>query len=266
MKDARPVDFAARHESFEVWFQSPLGRALLASQRCVLDRELASLTGARQLQIGLSHRLPLATGTDFVQRIITTPAWSPNMPDGVAVCDSDELSFPTESIDLAILHHAADFSQNPHQVIRETARVLRGEGVVALIGFNPLGLWGARRLISRHHQGPWGGRFMMRSRMEDWLCLLGFTIESSNTYFCQLPIQKRNGSAATRAPSSKANIVPVGAYYCILARKRVPAPIKRGVNWRKSKIITLPGAVGASRDCVNRVPVNRDSSNHSPEF
>ncbi|QBM17102.1 hypothetical protein MARI_12080 [Marinobacter sp. JH2] len=188
------------------------------------------------------------------------------MPDGVAVCDSDELSFPAESIDLAILHHAADFSQNPHQVIREAARVLRGEGVMALVGFNPLGVWGARRLISRHHQGPWGGRFMMRSRMEDWLCLLGFTIESSNTYFCQLPIQKRNGAPVMRAPSGKANIVPVGAYYCILARKRIPAPVQRGVHWRKNALITLPGAVGASRDYVNRVPGNRDPSNHSPEF
>lgn len=266
MKHSRPVDYVARHESFEVWFQSPLGRALLASQRCVLDKELGGLTGARQLQIGLSHRLPLATGTDFVQRIITTPAWSPNMPDGVAVCDSDELPFPTDSIDLAILHHAADFSDDPHQVLREAARVLRGEGVMALVGFNPLGLWGARKLISRHHQGPWGGRFMMRSRMEDWLRLLGFTVESSATYFNRLPVQKRNVAASTRAPSAKPNIVPVGAYYCILARKRVPAPVQRGVNWRKSKVMTLPGAVGASRGCLNRVPENHDNSNHSPEF
>lgn len=188
------------------------------------------------------------------------------MPDGVAVCDSAELPFPADSIDLAILHHAADFSQDPHQVLREAARVLKGEGVMALVGFNPLGLWGVRKLISRHHQGPWGGRFMMRSRMEDWLRLLGFTIESSATYFSRLPIQKRNGSVSTRPPSGKPNIIPVGAYYCILARKRVPAPIQRRVNWRKNKVMTLPGAIGASRDCVNKVPGKLDTSNHSPEF
>ncbi|MEC8898630.1 MAG: SAM-dependent methyltransferase, partial [Pseudomonadota bacterium] len=50
------IDYSARHESFERWVQTPLGRSLLASQRAVLDKELQGLTGARQLQVGLSHR------------------------------------------------------------------------------------------------------------------------------------------------------------------------------------------------------------------
>jgi len=95
VKGLQPVDYSARHESFERWIQTPLGRALLASQRRVLDHHLDGLTGARQLQVGLSHRLPLASGTDFSQKIITTPAWYPHMPDGVAVCDADELPLPT---------------------------------------------------------------------------------------------------------------------------------------------------------------------------
>ena len=144
MKKTPTVDYSARHDSFERWFQTPLGRSLLASQRAVLDHELGAMAGARQLQVGVSHRLPLATSTDFAQKIITTPAWHPNMPDGAAVCDADELPFPGDSMDLVVLHHTADFSPYPHQVLREAARVLRGEGVIALIGFNPFSLWGVR--------------------------------------------------------------------------------------------------------------------------
>lgn len=259
------IDYSVRHESFERWIQTPLGRALLASQRAVLDRELYGLTGARQLQVGLSHRLPLASGTDFAQKIITCPAWHAHMPESVAVCDSDELPFPGDSMDLVILHHAADFSPDPHQVLRESSRVLRGEGRIALIGFNPFSLWGARKLIFRHRHGPWGGRFLMRSRMEDWLRLLGFELENSGTYFSTLPVQKPVGSSQRRERLSvrgTAHLLPTGAYYCILARKRECARIRTSAPWRKSKVISLSGTVGVSSGCAGHSSgrVGRESS------
>src|SRR6056297_1476393 len=183
------IDFTARHSSFEDWFQTPLGQALLADQRTQVDRLTRPLTGARQLHVALSHRLPLATGTDFSQRILTTPDWQDRMPDGVAVCDADELPFPGDSMDLVILHHTVDFSPYPHQALREASRVLRGEGSILLIGFNPMGLWGLRRLVSRYPAGPWGGRFLLKSRMEDWLRLLNFSVESVESGFFKTPLQ-----------------------------------------------------------------------------
>lgn len=254
MSESVAIDYPGRHESFERWFGTPLGRALLADQRQMLDQELGRLAGARQLQVGVSHRLPLATGTDFVQRIMTTPRWYPHIPDGVTVCESHELPFPSDSIDLAILHHSADFSRYPHEVIREAARVLRGEGTMALVGFNPLSLWGARRLISRRRDGPWGGRFLLRGRMEDWLHLLGFNVEASMTRFFRLPVQRSGRKAHSRIDARLAGnrILPVGAYYCILAKKRVYAGIPRRPVWRQAKVISLSGTrtVGASRACA----------------
>ena len=262
MSESDAVDFSARHESFERWFQTPLGRSLLADQRRFVDAELQHLTGARQLQVGISHRLPLATGTDFSQKIMTTPRWNPHIPDGVAICDADELAFPGDSMDLVVLHHTADFSPYPHQVIREAARVLRGEGTMALIGFNPLSLWGARKLISRSNEGPWGGRFLLRGRMEDWLHLLGFNVEASVTRFFRTPLQRSGRKAVSRVDArlSGNRFLPVGAYYSILAKKRVHARLPRRPVWRQSKVMTLPGTgtVGASRGCSrNGSPVNR---------
>jgi ubiquinone/menaquinone biosynthesis C-methylase UbiE len=251
MLKAGEIDYTARHNSFEDWFQTPLGRSLLADQRVQVDRLAGPLTGARQLHVALSHRLPLATGTDFSQRILTTPTWQDLMPDGVAVCDADELPFPGDSMDLVILHHTADFSPYPHQALREASRVLRGEGSILLIGFNPLGLWGLRRLISRHRSGPWGGRFLLRSRMEDWLRLLDFSVESAEARFFKTPFQSSANSESRgmveRLCSNR--FVPVGAYYCILAKKRVYSRLPRKPAWRSQKVIPLPtrGAVGASR-------------------
>lgn len=250
-RKAREIDFSARHASFEDWFQTPLGRSLLADQRHQVDRLAGKLTGARQLHVALSHRLPLATGTDFSQKILTTPNWQDRMPDGVAVCDADELPFPGESMDLVILHHTADFSSRPHQALREASRVLRGEGAILLIGFNPVGLWGIRRLVSRHRQGPWGGRFMLKSRMEDWLRLLDFAVESAESSFFKLPFQTAafNEGRGLVERLCGNRLLPVGAYYCILAKKRVYSRLPRKPVWRSQKVISLParGAVGASR-------------------
>jgi SAM-dependent methyltransferase len=253
VKESGAIDYSSRHESFERWFQTPLGRALLADQRRFVDSELQRLTGARQLQVGMSHRLPLATGTDFSQKFMTTPRWSHQIPEGVAICDADELAFPGDSMDLVLLHHTADFSPYPHQVIREAARVLRGEGTMALIGFNPLSLWGLRRLVSRSNEGPWGGRFLLRGRMEDWLHLLGFNVEASVTRFFRTPLQRSCRKSVSRIDNrlSGNRFLPVGAYYCILAKKRVHARLPKRPVWRQSKVITLPGTgtVGISRGC-----------------
>lgn len=251
MRQTGQIDYKARHKSFEDWFQTPLGRSLLADQRAQVDRLAGRLTGARQLHVALSHRLPLATGTDFSQRILSTPTWHAGMPDSVTVCDPDELPFPGDSMDLVILHHTVDFSAYPHQALREASRVLRGEGSILLVGFNPLGLWGLRRLVSRHRSGPWGGRFLLRSRTEDWLRLLDFSVECVETSFFRPPLQ---GAAVSERRSvikrlGANRFVPGGAYYCILARKRVYSRMPRKPPWHSRKVIPLParGAVGASR-------------------
>lgn len=256
MKKPQPIDYSSRHEGFENWFQTPLGRALLADQRCFVDQQLGHLIGARQLQVSVSHRLPLANGTDFSQKIMTTPRYCSDTPDGVVVCDADELPFPGDSMNLVVLHHTADFSPYPHQSVREAARVLKGDGTIALIGFNPMSTWGMRRLVSRHKAGPWGGRFMLRRRMEDWLHLLDFQIEVSVTRFYRLPVQRsgRKPSGKQGGRCARYGFLPVGAYYCILAKKRVCSKIPRRHAWRQNKVMGMPGTgtVGASRGCPSQ--------------
>lgn len=254
MASAVAPDYVERHASFERWFQTPLGRALLADQRRCVDRQLQGLSGARQLQVGLSHRLPLASGSDYSHKILTTARWADSLADGVAVCDADELPFPGDSMDLVLLHHTVDFSPYPHQVLREASRVLRGGGQMLLVGFNPVSLWGVRKLVSRSHAGPWGGRFMIKGRMEDWLSLLDFDIETAGTHFRLPPVQNpgvlRFGEEKKWLPGYR--LLPVGAYYCILATKRVCAPIKSRRTWRHKQVISLPvaGTIGASGGCA----------------
>ena len=73
--------------------------------------------------------------------------------------------------------HVLEFSPHPHQVLREAERVLRPEGRLLIAGFNPLSLWGLRRVAgSKDALGPWDGRFIHLARLKDWLALLGFEL------------------------------------------------------------------------------------------
>ncbi|MEQ5833889.1 methyltransferase domain-containing protein [Marinobacter sp. NFXS9] len=243
-------DYVAQRDAFEAWFQSPLGRALLADQREHIARMAEDLTGAHQLLVSISHRLPLATSTDFSHRMMTTPYWSSHLPDATVVCDADELPFPSDSMDLVILHHTHDFSDQPHQVVREAARVLRSSGCLIIVGFNPYSLWGLRKLISRRQHPPWSGRFITSNRMEDWLSLLQFKVEETTSHFFRPPITRvRALQRMTLFEKLGERLhLPAGAYYCIRAEKRVPARTVKRIRWRQPKPVVIPlaGAMGSS--------------------
>lgn len=84
-----------------------------------------------------------------------------------------ELPFATASIDLVVLPHVLEFSDNPHQVLREVERVLVPEGSVIVTGFNPFSLWGAKRRLARQPlDAPWRGRYISVPRLKDWCKLL----------------------------------------------------------------------------------------------
>ena len=93
-------------------------------------------------------------------------------------CDLHELPFATASIDLVVLPHVLEFHDNPHQILREVARVLVPEAQVVIACFNPWSLWGFRRLLHRDGHYPWHGRFITLQRLKDWCALLGLEINA----------------------------------------------------------------------------------------
>ena len=105
------------------------------------------------------------------------PCASPDIsaPAGLRT-DFRDLPIASNSIDLVVLPHALEFSDNPHQVLREVARVLRPEAQVVISCFNPWSLWGVRRAFGGKGDYPWSGRFINLPRLKDWLTLLELEI------------------------------------------------------------------------------------------
>jgi SAM-dependent methyltransferase len=162
------------------WFATPLGQYVAGVEQAVFDREVADVFGFNAFQIGLPE-------LDFL-RANRMPFRSVTAAHGEVSFLSDARALPVRSgvADLIILPHALEFSENPHQVLREVERVLMPEGHIMLSGFNPWSLWGARRLVTLSGDSPWHGQFVSLARIRDWLALLGFEV-ATGRMGCYVP-------------------------------------------------------------------------------
>jgi SAM-dependent methyltransferase len=157
-------------ESLSEWMVTPQGGYVQAREQAYFDCTVNDIFGYNALQLGFpehgflsSNRMPLR--------------FSAGNQSGNAVrLICTELPFDSDSLDLVVLPHVLEFSEHPHQVLREVARVLRPEGSLIISGFNPRSLWGLHRALGRREGYPWKGNFIALPRLKDWLALLDFEV------------------------------------------------------------------------------------------
>lgn len=243
------------------WLASPAGRWLREWEQAQLDSMVADVFGFHAVQLGLeavdglrANRMPhrwlvldggaqgepaaAPQGADARTDADATPADAgpAHAPTAVAVrCDFDALPFATRSLDLVLLPHALEFAREPHRALAEVDRVLRPEGRVVIIGFNPASLWGLRqragRLLQRLGLGaaarplflPGRGDMIGYRRLRDWLRLFSFEIEASRFggYGWPLNRERRLRSGGWLERAGDRWWTPFGALYLLVAVKRV---------------------------------------------
>jgi len=180
--------------SLSEWFGTPAGAYVRAWEEARLDALTADIFGFNAIQIGLPHidalranRMPNRWLSDMYQPVeLSCPEKRHPLS---LVHDYCDLPFASQSIDLVVLPHVLEFTEEPHQILREVERVLIPEGQVIICGFNPVSLWGMRQKMGRvtgAHFLPVNGEFISLRRMKDWLKLL--SMETNRGHFgCYLP-------------------------------------------------------------------------------
>ena len=161
---------AVSTETLSEWFATPLGCYLLERELAYFDDTVADIFGFHALQIGLPRCRYLRASR--VAKCITL---DPEEPAEVAA-DPHWLPFPDNTLDLVVLPHSLEFSDHPHQILREVYRCVRPEGQLLVAGFNPFSLYGFKRYFGREQTPPWTGSFISLYRLKDWLSLLGFEV------------------------------------------------------------------------------------------
>ena len=223
------------------WLTSPLGAYLLQWEQRYLDTVVADVFGFHAVQLGLpeldalrANRMPHRWRADAVQPL--SAGVGPSQPlSAVSLnCDFDALPFDSQSLDLVVLPHALELARDPHLTLREVERVLRPEGRVVIIGFNPTSLWGLRQrgTNARRYLGlgpghsrflPHDGELIAYRRLRDWLRLLSFEVETGRFGCYRPPITSEKWLTRFEwmEPAGDRWWPVLGAVYALTAVKRV---------------------------------------------
>jgi SAM-dependent methyltransferase len=180
MAESSTVPVTVSTGTLAEWFATPLGHYLLARELAYFDRTLSDIFGFHALQIGLPE-------CPFLQSSrITTRLTADLEEPAQVIADPHWLPFAENGIDLIVLPHTLEFTDQPHQLLREVHRVIRPEGQLIITGFNPFSLFGAKRYFGRQQTMPWTGNFIGLYRVKDWLSLLGFEV-AGGQLDCYIP-------------------------------------------------------------------------------
>lgn len=235
------------------WLGTPLGHYVKSWEQKRLDVLSADIFGFKALQVGLPE-------VDGLRANRMSEKWFSDVR-GLSGFDTHnslftlshdikEFPFESNSLDLVILPHTLEFSQEPYQTLCEAARVLIPEGQLIVSGFNPVSLWGLRQATA----GWVGKRFLPQeaelislSRIKDWLKLLN--LEANRGYCgCYLPPLSSSKARERYAFMDKAGDrwwPSFGGVYLLQAVKRVhgmtlvgPAINRTKKKGRKVPVVT----------------------------
>ncbi|HTH60456.1 MAG TPA: class I SAM-dependent methyltransferase [Paraburkholderia sp.] len=247
------------------WIASPAGRYVLGWEQQQLDRVVSDVFGFHALQLGMpqldalrENRMP-GRGLVLDPAIAASEPYTPppghapgdrpplpgrHAPEGRSTvwCDLLDLPFEAQSVDLIVMPHTLEFTNDPHRLLREAERVLMPEGRLMIVGFNSLSLWGARQSAGRLAGRPFipaRHDLIAFTRLKDWIKLLGFELERGR-FGCYRPPLSTDKWLARHAFMEAAGDRwwPIfGAVYLVTAIKRVrgmhlvgPVKVKKPVR------------------------------------
>src|SRR5438874_7694190 len=163
--------YNGERSSLAGWFGTAQGAYVLGWELSQFDSAVDDVFGFRAVQVGLPE-------VDFLRQNRIPFRFSLALEPGASLAaDPLQLPLASQSVDLVVLPHVLESHEHPHEVLRETERVLMPEGQVVISGFNSGSLWRLRQIFSgRHRSAPWDLKFIGLFRLRDWLRVLGFEL------------------------------------------------------------------------------------------
>lgn len=226
------------------WLRTPLGRALLNEEQTLLDGQLQDLFGYYLVQLSIDPTLNLVGCSRIGRRVGVSPRVDLRPSLSPLITEHQHLPLPTESVDVVVLHHLLDYSQTPHQVLREVSRVLIPHGHVVIVGFNPWSGFGLWRWIARglSRRPRWRHQSLRLGRLLDWMELVNLQPVSVERGFYRPPVNHPGilGGLRWFDRCAKRLRCPGGAIYVVVACKEVGGAIPVKPAWERTRA-SIPG-------------------------
>ncbi len=260
------------------WYSTPLGQDILRSQKRILSDQLSYLFGYHLMQLSVvpnqklysSSRINHCFSLSPVELSSIVPEKNAHETPRVesrcvqALSGYEALPFEDEVIDVSLLHHVLEFSDNPQHVLKEAARVTIPNGYIVLVGFNPLSLIGLIKPFAHFFSSSviWHRKNLRVGRIQDWLEFLDFTCQEVRYTSFNLPINNKKYLAHSRFVRRMfvGRGLPFGGIYCLVARKDKVGltPIKP--TWEHQRfmdVVPIPKSSAPARRSATILPLRR---------
>lgn len=246
-KPQAKIDPTEVKAQLDAWFGSRMGKRVLVGEKALLDQVLPNLFGYHMLQAGVAISDSWLDSSPVSHKFRVSPTDKQLGEISQVRANLDALPIETDSIDVAVLNHSLDYEYDVHQVLRETARTVMPGGTMVVIGFNPWSIWGIWRFISlKFRRSPWSSEFVSPFRLSDWLNLLDFEVEGSETTLYLPPVISESFLEKFRGvePFAHLWLRHFGAVYILVAKKRVSCITPIRPRWRPNSrpFVTVPVA------------------------
>ena len=240
------------------WFTSLLGQRVLAEEQQCIDALLPEMFGYHLMQLSVLPASNLFTASSTGYQFTVNPCdprcdsasgnefrKEPDKESDEKISTSsliahfEQLPIDADVIDVALLHHALDYSTHPHQLLREVTRVLIPNGHVVLVGFNPFSLLGIGHSIARLFSKAdiYKRQHLPVSRLKDWFEVLDLELVYSRRGYYGLPLNRYYSSRMDRWLGL---LLPfLGGFYVLVLRKNITPMTKIQTKWKRRSVLPV---------------------------
>lgn len=230
-------------QQWDHWLGQSLGQGVLDAEKKFLIKSLANYYGKHGVLIGVLHQHELLKASVTSHQIVLTPLVSKTRQIKTIESDFHELPIASGSVDLVLLPHSLEYIDNPRQLLAEACRIVKPEGHIVILGFNPYSLWGLKRLLSRRKGMPWKTHFILSSVVKSWLGLADFELVKQDFILYGPPL-KRQIKFKFFDWLGRICFKPAGGVYILIAKAKVTPLTPIRLRWQQtfSTIrVSMPG-------------------------
>ena len=227
-------------QALHAWYETSAGSQFHEAEIEAIDEALANLFGYHLLQVGCPSNRDLLSSTRIrhVIRMVSKAERLGAFSMAGLVGQPERVPVLSDSIDVVLLPHTLDLSNDAHSVLREVDRILIPEGHVVIVGFNPWSAWGFKQLLrGRRRRERDGLHARSALRIQDWLALLGIETCVVRHFFFRPPLA-HDGlmNRMTFFERFGRRFFPkLGSAYILVAKKRVTTLSVIKPRWRRAR-------------------------------
>lgn len=221
-------------KQWDKWLSQGEGANLLAAEKHVLAKLLPNYLGNFLVLLGVPSQKSLMTKSPIPQKLMITPVLH-KPADAMHIEGGwDELPIQTACVDCVVLAHTLEYGENPQRLLTESCRIVKPEGFIMVIGFNPLSLFALKKYFMKKKDSPWSQPFVEPMHVKKWLQLADFEIVCFNR-FLFLPPRKTSPSIFhTFIEAIGATCLnPFCNLYILVGKAKVLNPTRMRLHWKQ---------------------------------